>query len=225
MEQEAHYIGHRKRLKERLLADPKQLADYELLELFLGQVLLRQDTKPLAKRLIARFGSLRGVLQAPSDELTQESGVGAAVATQWLLQQELFARYMESPVREKRVYSHPKIIADMARARLASCSHEEVWVAFLDNQHHLLAWKKASQGTVNTSDVYPRDIMEAALKYKASCLVLVHNHPSGSCKSSAGDKETTSLVARSAATLGIVLLDHIIITADSYYSMQEHREL
>ncbi|ABB39239.1 DNA repair protein RadC [Oleidesulfovibrio alaskensis G20] len=221
MVNEPHYHGHRQRLREKLKKDSTQLADYEILELILGMVLRRQDTKPLAKRLLGRFGSLRGVLDARPQELMAEKGVGPAMESFWLLLREFIARYAEAPMRERTLLVSSRAVADMARTRLAGCPHEEVWVAYMDRQNRLLAWERATRGTVNASAIYPRDLMEAALRYKASGLILVHNHPGGSARPSAPDVEVTKLVARSAASLGMTLVDHVIVTEEGHYSLKE----
>ena len=102
-----HYAGHRARLRERLLKDSTALADYEILELLLGYALLRRDTKPLAKELLSRFGSIRGVLDALPAEMQQVGGVGEGVAALRLLLREMMARYAEAPMRERKVLCTP----------------------------------------------------------------------------------------------------------------------
>ena len=166
-------------MRARLRHDPTALPDYEVLELLLGHVLLRRDTKPLAKELLARFGSLRGVLGSP------------------------------------------QAVAEMARVRLAASPHEEVWVALLDTQNRMVAWERASRGTVNASAVYPREILELALRHKAASIILVHNHPGGNPSPSAGDIEITRQLELSAKAIGMRLLDHVIVTDDACYSLKD----
>ena len=108
-----HYAGHRARLRERLLKDSTALADYEILELLLGYALLRRDTKPLAKELLSRFGSIRGVLDALPAEIQQVDGVGEGVAALRLLLREMMARYAEAPMRERKVLCTPRDVAQM----------------------------------------------------------------------------------------------------------------
>ncbi len=216
-----HYHGHRDRLRERLRKDARQLADYEVLELVLGSVLARCDTKPLAKELLTRFGTLHGVLHARPNELRSVAGFGPALEAHWLLLRELMTRCLESPVRERAVLSGPAEIAAMARMRLGPLPHEEFWAAFLDNQNRLLAWERISTGTVNTTMIYPRELMEMALGYKASSLVIVHNHPGGNLSPSTPDIEITRQVIQSGRTLGIRVLDHIIVTEASFCSLRE----
>lgn len=220
MSNSPHYHGHRQRLRERLRRDPSALYEYEVLELLLGSVILRRDTKPLAKELLARFGSLRGVLDARPAELQAVKGFGPSLADFWLLLREMLARHAEGPLREREVLSTPAAVATMARARLAGIPHEEVWLALLDGQNRLIGWERLTRGTVNASAVYPREVVEMALRFKASGLILVHNHPGGNPTPSAPDLEITRQLARSAQAVNITLLDHVIVTDDDCYSLK-----
>lgn len=221
MTEKAHYHGHRKRLREKLNKDEQSLADYEILELVLGTVILRSDTKPLAKELLNRFGTLRGVLDAQDEDLRKLKGFGDSLVSHWKLLRELFSRYMESGISEKKQLSSPAEVAEMARTRLGRKEKEEFWAAFLDNQNRLLSWERISTGTVNTTMIYPRELMEQALQRKASSLVIVHNHPGGNLTPSSPDIEITRHIAQAGRILGIRLLDHLIITADTYYSLKD----
>ncbi|GFM33327.1 DNA repair protein RadC [Desulfovibrio subterraneus] len=221
MDSKPHFHGHRERLRQKLKKDPRQLADYEILELVLGTVLTRCDTKPLAKELLSRFKTLHGVLHARPAELRAVTGFGQSLENQWLLLRELMTRCLESPVRERATLSGPTEIVAMARLRLGSLQHEEFWAVFLDNQNRLLAWERISTGTVNTTMIYPRDLMEMALGYKASSLVIVHNHPGGNPVPSTPDVEITRQIIRSGQALGIRVLDHIIVTEGDFYSLKD----
>lgn len=220
MTSEPHYHGHRERVRARLRNDSAAVPDYEVLELLLGHVLPRRDTKPLAKELLVRFGSLRGVLDARPSELLAVKGVGPAMLDFWTLLREMMARYLETPARQRKVLGSPQMVAEMARMRLAASPHEEVWVALLDTQNRLTAWERVSRGTVNASAVYPREILELALRHKAASIILVHNHPGGSPSPSAGDIEITRQLELSARTIGMRLLDHVIVTDDTCYSLK-----
>lgn len=217
MTQHAH--GHRKRLRDRLLASGHTLADYEVLELLLGHVLLRQDTKPLAKELLSRFGSIRGVLDARPQELAEVPGFGPALEAYWRLLRETMARYAEAPARQRVELCSPQLVAQMARTRLASSAHEEFWIAYLDTQNRLIMWEMASKGSVQAVPLYPRDVMERALALKASSLILVHNHPGGSPRPSGGDVDLTKKIQAAGEPLGIRLTDHVIVTDEACYSL------
>jgi len=213
-----HTDGHRKRLRERMVEASHSLADYEILELLLGHVLLRKDTKPLAKELVQRFGSLRGVLDARMQELTVVSGFGPALEAYWILLREVMARYAESPVRKRTELCTPQAVAQMARVRLAACSYEEFWVAYLDTQNRLIAWELASRGSINAAPFYPRELMARALALKAASLILVHNHPGGSLRPSGADMDLTRTIQAAGEAMGIRLTDHVIVADGGCYS-------
>ena len=214
-----HTQGHRQRLRARMLENPSALADYEVLELLLGHVLLRQDTKPLAKQLLGHFDSLRGVLDARPAELAAVPGFGPSLAAFWSLLREMMARYTESPVRQRLVLSSPQAVALMARQRLGSSPHEEIWIAYLDSQNRLLSWERAATGTPETAPLYPRNVMERALALKATGIIVVHNHPGGNPKPSGSDITLTDNMKAAARTLGVRFLDHVIVTDDACYSI------
>jgi DNA repair protein radc len=216
-----HTDGHRRRLRERMVEASHALADYEILELLLGHVLLRKDTKPLAKELVQRFGSLRGVLDARMQELTAVPGFGPALEAYWILLREVMARYAESPVRKRMELCTPQAVAQMARVRLAACAHEEFWVAYMDTQNRLIAWEQISRGSIDTAPLYTRDIMARALALKVANLLLVHNHPGGSPRPSGSDLVMTQKLRAAGEAVGIKLTDHVIVTESTCYSFAE----
>jgi DNA repair protein RadC len=142
-----HYLGHRKRLRARLVDAPEKLQDYEILELLLGYAILRRDTKPIAKELLTRFGSLRGVIEAPPERYLDIPGLGEGVAGLMALLREFTPRYLESRVRKREELCSPEAVAAMARERLGRLAHEEIWVAYVDNSQRLVAWERAVRGT------------------------------------------------------------------------------
>ena len=214
-----HYHGHRQRLRDRFTDAPGKLADYEILELLLGYALLRRDTKPIAKEMLKRFGSLRGVLEARQEEYNDIPGVGDGTAKLLALLREFVARYVESPVRTRRKLCTPADVAAMARERLGRLSHEEVWLAYLDNTGHLIEWERASKGSVDSAFIHPRDVVERALVLKATGFIIVHNHPGGDPKPSGVDLQLTEHLRIAAGTVGIRLVDHVVVTDTGSYSL------
>lgn len=217
-----HYIGHRQRLKDKLTQDSRSLADYEILELVLAMVLPRRDTKPLAKALIDRFGSLKDAIMAHPDQLTDVSGIGPGVISQWVLIQELFARVGEASARSGGPISDPADIARAAIARIGNKGIEEFWAAFLDTKNRVIAWEQVSKGTVDGTPVFPREIMATALKLEAKSIILTHNHPGGDPTPSTDDILLTGRIQEVARTLDIRILDHLIVTDNDYYSFNDH---
>ncbi len=215
-----YYKGHRKRLREKLLHYPAALADYEILELLLGYVLLRQDTKPLAKELLKTFGSLYEIFSAPEDELGLVKGFGPALKAFFLLLKEVQARRALFPVPKKQLLANPDAVGEMAIARIGNSKKEEVWIVLLDKQNQLISFEQLSKGTVDRAPLYVREVITLALHKSASGVILVHNHPTGNLTPSGADIAITEKVYVATCSMGIKLLDHIIVTENNYLSFQ-----
>lgn len=220
-----HYHGHRQRLRERLCKHPQDLTEYELLELILAYALPRKDTKPMAKELIARFGSLAGALQANACRITEIHGLGESTATLWTLWQECQARCASGVMQRREKFTSPEQVGALVCARLGHLTKEEFWVIFVDSQNRLLSFEHVFSGTVNQTAAYPREILERALRHHASGLILVHNHPGGDPAPSHQDKQLTKTIDRLATDLGLRLLDHLIVTGSTFSSFKELGEL
>ncbi len=214
-----HYAGHRGRLRERLLKDGTDLADYEVLELLLGYALLRRDTKPLAKELLAQFGSIRGVLQARPEQILHIPGAGAGINALFSTIREVLARYGEAPTRTHEMLCTPEAVAAMAMPRLSGCPHEEVWIATVDSQNRQLSWERLARGGPDTAPCQPREILEQVFRYKATGFILVHNHPGGRANPSPQDLQITQRLQELSQSVGVRFLDHIIIGDGVCYSL------
>ncbi len=215
-----HYVGHRKRLKARFRHDRTGLADYELLELLLSYGLPRKDTKQLAKELLSRFGSLKGVLLAKPHELLATPGIGQGLQAFLQVWQEYWARVQEDRLVPKQAINGPEDIAEAARYRIGFAAEESFWVVLVDNKNRLLLMEQVGEGTVDQATVYPRDIIGLALEYKASGLILLHNHPGGDPSPSTQDRDLTARIQAVAGSLGLRILDHLILAEESYFSFQ-----
>lgn len=217
--------GHRARLRQRLAYDAQAVSDYEVLELIIGLGLPRQDTKPLAKELLFRFKSVRGVMDARQDELLAVPGFGPGLLSLWQLLRELMVRYVASPLRLREKVATPEDVAQLAHARLTPCSHEECWVALLNSGNYLIGWECVRKGNISEIPILPRDIVEVALDRRARGIILVHNHPSGQMQPSQLDLNLTHGLEHLAPQLGLRLLDHIIVTEGGCFSILQNRYL
>ena len=215
-----HYLGHRRRLKDRLMDNPRALADYEVLEIVLGYVNVRRDNKPLAKELLRRFGNVRGVLTARLEEMRDIPGFGPGAEEFLTLWREVWARFHEQPLRDRVVLNSPEIVAEMARSRIGVKEHEEFWMALVDNKNRLVGWEQVSKGTVDQAAVYPREVISVALRHKAGGVILVHNHPGADPRPSVQDVELTRRIVSAAREMDIRVLDHLVITENRFYSFQ-----
>lgn len=173
-----HFTGHRERLRTRALTGGlAALPDYELLELFLFRSVPKKDMKPLAKQLLARFGSLGGVLGATPEELRTVKGVGETVALDLKLLHEATLRTAREQVARRPVISSWNALLAYVKTALAHESREQFRVLFLDKKNQLIADEVMNRGTVDHAPVYPREVARRALELSASALILVHNHP------------------------------------------------
>jgi DNA repair protein RadC len=207
-----HYHEHRIRLRQRFDdAGPEALADYELLELMLFRTIPRQDTKPLAKALLARFGDLPAVLAAPLQRIAEIKGAGPAVAQDLKIVQALLERAARSEAKKRPAISSSSQLIAYCRMAMAHAPREQFRVLFLDAKNQLIADEVLNEGTVDHAPVYPREIARRALELSAASVILVHNHPSGDPKPSAADIEITKDVVAAAATIGVLVHDHIVV--------------
>jgi DNA repair protein RadC len=216
-----HYAGHRERLRERALAGGlAALPDYELLELFLFRSIPKKDVKPLAKQLLARFGSLGGVLGATAEELRTVKGVGEALALDLKLMHEATLRTARESVAKRPVISSWSALLAYVKTALAHEAREQFRVLFLDKKNQLIADEVMNRGTVDHAPVYPREVMRRALELSASAVILVHNHPSGDPTPSAADVDMTRQVVDAGRPLRIAVHDHLIAARDGVASLK-----
>lgn len=214
--------GHRERMRQRLLErGADSLADYEMLEMLLYAAFRQGDTKPLAKRLINRFGSFAAVLAAPQQELLTTPGLGAHSVAAIKLVQAAALRLARAEVMERPVLGNWDRLMEYLNAVLARERIEQFRVLFLDNRNRLLADEAQARGTVNHTPVYPREVVRRALELNATALILVHNHPSGDPTPSREDVAMTQEVKRAAASLAIALHDHVIVGNGRWTSLRQ----
>ncbi|MCV2863362.1 RadC family protein [Albidovulum sediminicola] len=203
---------HRKRLRERFLqGGATAMPDYELLELVLFRAIPRQDVKPLARRLIERFGDFNRVLTASPERLARIEGVGEAVVTELKIVEAAAQRLARTKVMHRSVLSSWDALLDYCHTTMSHRETEQFRILFLDRKNVLIADEEQARGTVDHVPVYPREIVKRALELNASALILVHNHPSGDPTPSEQDIALTSQINAALTVMGMVLHDHLII--------------
>ena len=217
-----YYRGHRKRLQGKFTtAGMEALHEYEALELLLTYVIRRQDVKPQAKALLEKFGSLKGILDAESEDLEKVAGMGGRSALLFRLIKEIASLYLKQRALEKKQVSCTTELLDFCRTKMGGKKDEEFCVIYLDAQNQIIEFETIQKGIVNQAVVYPRQVLESALKKKASAIILAHNHPSGHIRPSDADIRLTKSIQETAKVLDILVHDHIMIGENRFCSFRE----
>lgn len=221
---EPHYHGHRQRLRERFLKSGLSgFADYEVIELLLTLAIPRSDVKQPAKALIARFGSLRGILDAPIEQLQAVTGIGSVTPVALQIIKAAATLYLQQTNEGQETLSDPLRLAAFWQMRIGGLSHEVFEVAYLDSGYRLLrdGVETLEEGTVDRAAVYPRRVIEAALRRGAYGIVLAHNHPNGVATPSDHDKTLTRAIVLAGDTVGVRVIDHLIVAAADTFSFKK----
>ncbi len=216
--------GHRKRLREKYLKSGyDSFLDYEKLELILTYSIVRKDVKPIAKELLNNFGNLEGVLKAPREELLKIDGLGDGSVVFLKLISEAAKDIFKSGYSKRSVMtiSGTRDLLSFLKNDIGFSSVEEFKVIFLDTANNLICEETLFRGTIDRSGIYPRNIVEKIMKYGAKSVIFAHNHPSGNLKPSKADIDFTRKISEILHALEIRVLDHMIITRDSYFSFLE----
>jgi DNA repair protein RadC len=220
-EAEPHYLDHRQRLRARFMdGGADALPDYELLELVLFAAIPRRDVKPLAKTLIAKFGSFADAIAAPRERLLEVDGVGETVVTYLKIVEAAALRLSKTRLLNRPALSSWNALLDYCAAAMARNPNEEFRVLFLDRKNMLIEDEVQGTGTVDHTPVYPREIVKRALELGASSLILVHNHPSGDPTPSRADIEMTREIVSAAKALRISVHDHLVIGRKGHASFK-----
>jgi DNA repair protein RadC len=215
-----HYHGHRERLRQRFLADPKGLQDYELLEILLGLAIPRRDVKEKAKDLLREFGGdLWSLVRAPAERLEQLD-LSETVIVALRAIGEMGERGLKAQVKDRPVISHWEQLLAYCKAAMGAEREEQFRVLFLDNKNRLMADEIQNRGTINHTAAYPREVVRRALDHGAAAIILVHNHPSGDPTPSQADIKLTKDIAAAAQPLGIRIHDHLIISRHDHNSLK-----
>lgn len=215
--------GHRERMRSRFLSEGENgFADHELLELLLYYAVPRGDVNPLAHKMLTEFGTLSMLLESDPIEISRRCGVKESTAILLCLQSALNRRLQREKWSSRPVIDAVSKAGTYAIELLSQYHYERMYMMCLDSRKVLLHTCMISEGTINESVVYPRLVVEAALKYQATSVIFLHNHPGGTTKPSFADIELTTQLSKILRTIGIDVADHIIVAQNEYYSFLEH---
>jgi DNA repair protein RadC len=216
-----HYWGHRERLRTRFLEGGHgPMPEYELLELLLFNAVPKIDVKPLAKRLLATFGDLNGVIAASEHRILQVEGADRWVYLQLRLVDAFAQRMAQARVLRREVLSSWDALIAYCRTCMAHREIEQFRVLFLDRKNTVIADEALGSGTVGHVPVYPREVAKRALELNASAVILVHNHPSGDPTPSREDVTMTARVLAACEAIDVTVHDHIVVGKDSEVSFR-----
>ncbi len=216
-----HYHGHRDRLRARFSQKGAQaLADYELLELYLFRSIPRRDVKPIAKDLIAKFGSFAEVISAPPKRLQEVKGISEKIALDLKILQAGALKLGQESLMGRPLLSSWTALLDYCRSAMQFEEKEQFRVLFLDKKNRLIADEVLGHGTIDRAPVYPREIVKRALELGSTAIILAHNHPSGDPTPSQSDITMTKTIVDAAKAIGISVHDHLIIGRQSTVSFK-----
>jgi len=216
------YRGHRRRLREKFLKSGLSgFHDYEIVELLLTLGSPRKDCKPQAKEALKRFKTLRGVLSASAEELQQIEGIGPHSAFGVRLVQEIAREFLKGKIVDQPLLKSSREIFDYLYHAMRDLKKELFKVIYLSSQNQIIEVTDLFEGTVDSSAISPREIIEGAIKDHATALIFVHNHPSGNPAPSTSDKQLTRELVYVGKIMQMKVIDHIIIGDDRYYSFAD----
>lgn len=214
--------GHRRRLREKFIKSGiSGFHDYEIVELLLTLGTPRKDCKQQAKEAMRKFKTLRGVLEAPMEELQEVKGIGPHNAFGIKLVQEVAREFLKEKILEKPICKSSREIFDYLYHSMRDLKKEVFKVIFLDGGNKIIDIEDLFEGTLDTSSIYPREVMKSAIKNNAVGLIFVHNHPSGNPEPSQSDGDITEDLVFAGNSMQIKVLDHIIIGDNKYFSFAD----
>lgn len=216
--------GHRERLRKRYIKSGLEgFNDYEVLELLLTYSIARKDVKPIAKELIEKFGTIDEIAKSDVKSLLEVDGIGEGSAVFLRLIGDIALTLYREKIEDKDILTikSKNSLLSYLRGEIGYSPREEFKILFLDSSNKLIASETLFYGTIDKSAIYPREIVERVIKNRAKSVIFAHNHPSGSISPSKKDIELTQYMYDSLKLLEIRLLDHIIITKNSYFSFLE----
>ena len=221
--------GHRERVRKKFLENGfNGLEDYEILELLLFYVIPRKDTKAIAKELIKKFKNLANVLKADTLELKTINGLGDVAITFLKMIGALPAKIYKDELKNQKLIKDDKnkitdkeVLLSFLRNKIGYEDVEKFYVIYLSSSNEVIAFEESSSGTLDRSSIYPREIYKRVIMENAKSIIIAHNHPSGNTCPSKCDIDITNEIAKGLKNFGALLIEHIIITRDSYFSFLE----
>ncbi|AZL15410.1 RadC family protein [Rickettsiales endosymbiont of Stachyamoeba lipophora] len=221
-----HYHGHRQRLKDKFLNSPSEsFPDYELMELFLFLLNPRRDVKPDAKKAIEQYGNIARIFALSSQDLSKLPGITPHSTVYFKLFKEIATRINKSALESKPIINTHEVLIEYLRGAIGHNATENFAILYLDKKNMLIYTEIIEYGTIDQTNIYPREIMKNALALNATALIIAHNHPSNNIQPSKADITLTNILKKITSSLNITLHDHVIITSESFFSFKQNNLL
>lgn len=216
--------GHRERMRQRFLKENGEgFADHELLELLLYYAVPRGDTNPLAHKMIGEFSSLSQLIEADPVDISRLCGVGLNTAILIGLQKEMSRRSIQAGFRDRPVLNSLERAKGFSVALLTYQNYERFYVVCMDSRRRVIHTAKIAEGTIHEATVHPRLVVEATIKYQASSVILLHNHPGGNYRPSFEDIAITTKLTQLLQAIDVQVIDHIIVAEGRAFSFLENK--
>jgi DNA repair protein RadC len=219
--------GHRERVREKFLKEEslKTYADHNILEMLLFYAIPRADTNELAHRLLNTFGSFSAVFDADISQLLTVDGIGTSTAVLLKMIPSVMQRYYENKISNPSKITGTDSAVSFIKAKFLSESTENIYIMCMNNDGKVLKFTQIASGTITSSEIDSRLILQEMLLCKATTAIIAHNHPSGICAPSTEDVATTRKISSLLASINAKLIDHIIIAGDEYFAFSSHEKI
>lgn len=215
--------GHRQRLRDRFLSSGLDgFQDYEVIELLLTIGTPRKDCKDTAKEALKRYKTLPEIFEAPIEELSKIDGIGPKNVFGLKLIKAVADRYLKNRLMESDPISNSKHLFDYLYGSMRDKTRECFKAIFLDAKNRVISVETLFTGTLTSSSVYPREVVDAALRHHAAAVIFAHNHPSGDPQPSAEDIAITRHLLFACRIMGIITHEHLIVGNNTYFSFSDH---
>lgn len=222
--EKSHYVDHRSRLRNRFVQHGiSSLQPYEIIELFLAFVIPQKDVKKAAKEALHKFGTIKGFFDADEKELSQIPFFKDKALALRKFIKEVSLLYQQQQIEQIPITKSKDELINYCKAKLGFCQNEEFWLISLDSKYAIIKENLISKGLADKTAVYPKQVIEIAMKNGAYSILLLHNHPNGNPQPSEQDITITKAVEIPAKVLNIFIFDHIIVTGDKYFSFKENK--
>ena len=225
MNQLSHWPSEDRPREKLLKRGPQALSDSELLAIFLRTGVAGKNVIELAREMLSHFGSLKKLFAANKDDFTALKGLGEAKYVQLQACLEMSQRYLAERLTHGDAVKNPSQVKSYVQSRLVGRANEIFAVMFLDNQHRIISYEELFFGTINSSSVHPRVVVQRALAVNAAAVIVTHNHPSGVAEASISDIDITRTLKQAMTLIDVRLLDHLIVASHQVTSMAEQGQI